>query len=93
MREERRSPSRCRNGVAGFPAPVDLQALSVALNPVFLNPLDDPLEPEAGQGTDLLKVQWKKEHEGWTCSRVVPDIGADICVCPEDMAPSYDIPP
>ena len=31
----------------------------------------------------------EKKYEGWTRSKVVPDTGAEVSVCPEDMAPGY----
>ena len=63
-----------------------------ALEPIFVEqPLSIPLDADEGASPEMLSVAWKREQEGWTCFRAVPDTGAQVSVGPADMAQGYAI--
>ena len=70
-----------------------------ALCPIWLRDLDEALAKEAAaqQPQQLMPLatrpSYRKEEQGWTCIKAVPDTGAHASVAPKEMAPAWSITP
>ncbi len=65
------------------------KAREIDLYPLFLKPLaNDKVTP-----TQLLPLEYRQEHDGWTRVKAVPDSGAVMSVAPASMAPGYHVKP
>ena len=85
--------------MAALPKQVELEPSKTGVDAIFLQALEElgpiwtkPLDEEEDK-LELHPVEYRREVDGWTHTRVVPDTGAVRSVCPEKMAAGYEVKP
>ena len=55
--------------------------------------LDEEVAPEPHLLPLEQKRSYRRQEQGWTCIKAVPDTGAHASVAPSEMAPNYQVKP